>query len=248
MTVRDILESGFDKHIADAIINAYQEIEQNYILRKWKPSELDAGHFVEAVRRAIDLELTGRYLPFGKSLPNFNDQAIQCYEQHAGHESLRMLIPRTLKGIYNIRNKRGVAHISDVDPNEMDATFILNSVKWVLAELVRLKSGLSTSETQDLLDAIVERHCPLIWKESGIITILRPKMKARDQILVLLYDRSPIRDTELQQIIEYKNATEFGKLLRSLHKARSIYYHEDGNCRISPNGLQAAEILIRMNR
>ncbi len=59
MTAHDILKKGFDKLIADAIVKAYQEIEQNYVLRKWKPSELDAGHFVEAVRRAIDLELTG---------------------------------------------------------------------------------------------------------------------------------------------------------------------------------------------
>jgi hypothetical protein len=165
MRVHDILTKGFDKHIADAIINAYQEIEQNYVLRKWKPSELDAGHFVEAVRRALDLELTGSYVPFRKSLTKFNDQALRQYEQQTGHDSFRMMIPRTLKAVYNIRNKRGVAHISDVDPNEMDATFILSSVKWVLAELVRLKSGLSTSKTQDLLDAIIERHCPLIWAQ-----------------------------------------------------------------------------------
>jgi hypothetical protein len=247
MIAHGILESGFDKHLADAIINAYQEIERNYVLRKWKPSELDAGHFVEAVRRAIDLELTGTYIPLRKNLPNFNDQVIRHYEQQAGHESFRMLIPRVLKAIYNIRNKRGVAHISDVDPNEMDATFILSSVKWVLAELLRLKSGLPTSQTQDLLDAIVERHCPIIWKESGIVTILRPKMKAQDQALVLLYDQSPIQDSELQQMIEYKSTSTFKKLLKALHKAKAIYYHEDGNCRISPKGVQEAETLIREN-
>ncbi len=186
-------------------------------------------------------------MPFGKSLPNFNDQAIKHYEQQAGHESFRMLLPRTLKAVYNVRNKRGVAHISDVNPNEMDASFILSSVKWVLAELVRLKSGLSISQTQDLLDAIIERHCPLIWKESGIVAFLRPKMKAKDQILVLLYDCSPIRDTELQRIIEYKNTSEFKKMLKGLHKAKNIYYHADGNCQIIPPGLHVAEALIRMN-
>lgn len=247
MTAHDILKKGFDKLIADAIVKSYQAIEQNYVLRKWKPSELDAGHFVEAVRRAIDLELTGKYTPLGKSMPNFNDQAIQHYERQAGHESFRMLIPRALKAVYNVRNKRGVAHISDVNPNEMDASFILSSVKWVLAELVRLKSGVSTSQTQDLLDAITERHCPLIWKESGIVAFLRPKMKAKDQVLVLLYDCSPIRDTELQRIIEYKNTSEFKKILKGLHKSKAIYYHEDGNCRLSPNGFHEAEIIIRNN-
>jgi hypothetical protein len=247
MTAYGILKKGFDKKIADAIVNAYKEIEQNYVLQKWKPSELDAGHFVEAVRRAIDLELTGKYVPVGKSLPRFNDQALTRYEQQAGNESFRMLIPRTLKAIYNVRNKRGVAHISDVNPNEMDASFILGSVKWVLAELVRLKSGLTIPQTQDLLDAIIERHCPLIWKESGIVAITRPKMKAKDQVLVLLYDSSPIRDTELQRMIEYNNKSNFIKILKGLHRARNIYYHADGNCRIMPPGLQEAETLIKMN-
>jgi hypothetical protein len=245
MTITDILKSGFDAAIVKAAVDAYREILGNYTLQKWKPSELDAGHFVEAIRRALDLELTGSYTAFSKTLPPFDDNALRHYEQQSGHESYRLLIPRALKAIYNIRNKRGVAHISDISPNEMDATFILYTVKWILAELVRLKSGLSVPETQKLIDAIVERQSALIWKEGGITSILVPRMKARDQILVLLYNRSPITDQELQRVVEYSNITNFKKILRTLHNDKLIYYHADGKCRISPQGLTAAEEIIQ---
>lgn len=241
----DILEAGFNKEIAEGIVNSYGEIERNYVLRKWKPSELDAGHFVEAVRRALDLELSGSYLPFTQPLPRFDDNSLKHYEQKVGDESYRILIPRLLKAIYNIRNKRGVAHISNVNPNEMDATLILYAVKWVLAELIRLKSGLSLEETQALLDGIVERQSPLIWKEGSITWVLSPGMKTRDQILVLLYDRSPRTEKELREITEYANPTNFRSILRKLHKEKLVHFGKPGDCNLSPSGINAAEEIIQ---
>jgi len=241
----NVLERGFDKKIAKAIIDAFTEIERSYVLRKWKPSELDAGHFVEAVRRALDLELTGTYISFTRSLPPFNDNILQQYEQRRGDQSYRILIPRVLKSIYNVRNKRGVAHISNINPNEMDATLILFTVKWVLAELFRLKSGLSTEKTQRMVESIVERYCPLIWKDGNITFIMDPKMKAREQVLILLYDNSPRMDTEMQEITEYSHSTNFRNILKRLHKNKFIYYQKDGNCRLTPTGLDIAEKIIK---
>ncbi len=248
MTPHDILKSGFNDEIATVILDAYREIEHNYALRKWKPSELDAGHFVEGVRRALDHELTGSYIAFSKALQPFDDKALLSYENKTGDHSFRLLIPRALKSIYNIRNKRGVAHISDVNPNEMDATLILYNVKWILAELLRLKSGLAPEQTQKMIDIIVERKCPLIWKEGGIISVLSTRMSTKKQILVLLYDKSPIRDTELQNITEYINCTNFKKMLKEMHKQKLIYYHQNGNCHLSPVGISEAETIIQEHK
>jgi hypothetical protein len=245
MKAYDILESSFNADIASAILAAYSEIERNYVLRKWKPSELDAGHFVEAVRRALDLELTGTYRAFNRSLPQFDDNVLRNYEQQTGDQSYRILIPRILKAIYNIRNRRGVVHISNVNPNEMDATLILYNVKWVLAELLRLKSGLTLEETQAMLDKIVERQCSVIWKEGNITWIFDTGMWAREQVLVLLYDNSPKMDKDLQEITEYSNSTNFKKILKKLHQEKLVFYHEDGNCRLSPLGIRIAEEIIR---
>ena len=192
MTASDILKKKYPKEIVAKSIESYKEIESNFAIKKWKPSELDSGHFVEAVRRLLEFELTGSYTPINKKLSNFTDSILKQYEQAQGNESYRMLIPRALKSIYNIRNKRGVGHISGVSPNEMDATYILYTVKWILAELVRLNSKLSIPETQLIVDKIVERKIEILWKEGNITRILKTSIKAENQILILLYDQSDL--------------------------------------------------------
>lgn len=244
-TVQKILETAYGKQIAEKLLSAYVEIESNYSLGKWKASELDAGHFVESVRRILEQELFGSHTSFSKKLKAFDDSVLKNYEQATGHdESYRMLIPRTLKAIYNIRNKRGVGHITGVSPNEMDSTYILYTVKWILAELVRLNSSLSVQETQRLVDNIVERKVGLIWKTSEFTRILYPDMNTRDKVLVLLYDESPRSVEELQGVVEYKNKSDFTKLLRRLHKDALIHFGEDKHCTISPTGIIKAEQII----
>src|SRR5688572_28399603 len=120
-----ILERSSDATLAGHILSAYQEVESNYYLKSWKTSELDAGHFVEAIRRFIELRLFGKYTPIGQRLSTFNDAALKAYENAAGEESYRIHIPRVLYSIYGIRNKRGVGHLGLVSPNHMDASFIV---------------------------------------------------------------------------------------------------------------------------
>lgn len=243
--VHSVLEQRYDIDIADKVLQAFFEIEENYFLEKWKPSELDAGHFVEAVRRIIESELFGQYTPFGDQLPNFNDQILKRYEQQQGHESFRMLIPRILKSIYNIRNKRGVGHINDISPNEMDATMILYNVKWVLAEIIRLSTNLSIQETQKIIDTITERNTELLWKSDDIYRVLNTNINAKEQVIILLYDESPQKLEELQNTIEYRNSTNFLKIIRELHKKRFLEFTDNSLCYLSPKGKIEAERLIK---
>ena len=54
MKVSECLTEKYPIEIVDHILSSYAEVENNFRLEKWKPSELDAGHFVEAVRRLVD--------------------------------------------------------------------------------------------------------------------------------------------------------------------------------------------------
>lgn len=244
MNIEAILKANYPASLAEALLDAYKEIEKNYAVGKWKASELDSGHFVEAARRLVENALLGTYTPIGQQLPNFNDVVLKQYEQAAGYEPLRILIPRVLKAVYNIRNKRGVGHVGPVSPNEMDSTLILYSAKWVLAEFVRLASGSNPGDIQRAVDEIIERHIPVLWKAGKRTRVLETGVRAEDQILILLYDRSPQSEEDLRAAIEYKNVTKFRALLRSLHKKRLIEYEDGGDCTISPKGIVAAEAIL----
>jgi len=244
MTISSALKNKYPADVCDAILEAYREIEESFSLQKWKTAELDAGHFVEASRRLLEHELFGSYTPIGKNLPSFNDGELKKYENAQGDESLRMLIPRVLKSIFNIRNKRGIGHLGVISANEMDSTLILYNVKWVLAEFVRLATGTNPNETQKMIASIVERRIGLLWKHQGITRILESKISARDQVLILLYDASPLAESDLQTTVEYKNNTNFRKILRRLHSARMIDWTQGGQAFITPKGSEAAEAVI----
>lgn len=242
-----ILKATLPSDLVDPLLDAYREIESNFAIRKWKASELDAGHFVEAARRIVELTLFGRATPIGKPLALFTDAELTRYEKAQGDDSYRILIPRALKSIYNIRNKRGVGHLGVVSPNEMDSTYILYSVKWVLAELVRLNSRLPASETQDAVDAIVERQIELLWKFDGRTRVLDGSLGVRERVLVLLYNNSPQLTTDLQRDAEYPTARGFDAILFSLHNELMID-HSGGTVRISPLGRVEAERIILAQR
>lgn len=244
LKVKAILQAKYGNEIANNLLDSYLEIEHNFFIGKWKPSELDAGHFVETVRRILELELFGSHTPFNAQISSFTDQVLLRYEQATGFdESYRIVIPRILKGVYNIRNKRGVAHITTISPNEMDATVILYNVKWVLAEITRLASNLRPTETQQLIDNIVERQVEVLWKQDGFRRILDTSITKIDQVLIHLYDESPQSAEALRNHIEYANKTNFRSLLKTLHVKKLIEANGE-NCTLSPTGRLAAEKII----
>lgn len=246
MSIEPILKSKYPHDLIDALLKAYAEIEHNFFLQKWKSSELDAGHFVEAARRMIEHSLFGSATPIGSSLPNFNDQELKRYERAAGDEAIRILIPRVLWSVYGVRNKRGVGHVGLVSPNRMDSSLILADVKWVLAEFVRLASGLAPSETQAAVDEIVEHRLDLLWKHGDVTRVLDPKVPAREQVLLLLYDKSPQQDEDLRAAIEYANMGAFRRILKNLHRTRLIECSAGfGTCVITSRGLVEAEAIAR---
>jgi hypothetical protein len=243
MDVRSLL-AALPTDLVDALVTSYLEVEKNFTARKWKTSELDAGHFVEAARRVIEHRLFGSYTSVGTALPNFNDKELTRYENRAGDESYRILIPRVLRAVYGVRNKRGIGHLGAVSANEMDATLIIYNVKWVLAEIVRLESGRSTAETQAAVDRLVERKLSVLWKHEDVVRVIDARIKTRGAVLVHLYDESPQPETALREKTEYRNVTDFRKVLKRLHTDKLIFFGSDGQCVITPNGAEEVERLL----
>lgn len=241
--ILNILTDASDATLAKCLVNAYVEIEENFAIKKWKASELDAGHFVEAMRRFLELKFIGSYTPLSKQLAPFNDAILKGYEQSSGNESYRILIPQILKAIYSIRNKRGVGHLATISPNEMDATVILYSSKWILAEVIRIESQLSLKESEGVIKKLIQRQIETIWIENDIERILNTKFSVSAKVLVLLLVDSPRTAKDLQNIIDSKDTKYFRKVLVKLHNERLIEYKND-SCYISPLGLIKAEELI----
>ncbi len=241
---------GLPTALRDTLLKCYQQIISNYLERRWEPTELDGGKFCEAVYSIINGAVRASF-PANASKPANMLTACQALEKEpanptrVGDRSLRVLIPRVLPVLYEIRNNRGVGHVGgDVDANHMDAEAVQAMASWVMAELVRIFHGTTTSEAQETVDALVERKSPVIWQVEGVKRVLHPEMSAKNRVLMLLHHSSGwVSVADLFKWVEYSNASAFrSSVLRPLHQARLIEFDPDhGRARISPRGAKVVE-------
>lgn len=105
-------------------------------------------------------------------------------------DAIRLHIPRALRVVYDIRNNRNAAHLGDgIDPNKQDATIVISTLDWVLAEFVRLYHTVSADEAQRIVESLVTKRAPAVQDFAGFLKVLNSKLKAGDYILLLLYER-----------------------------------------------------------
>lgn len=243
--------------LRDQLFSYYQAITLNYLEHRWEPSELNGGKFCEVIYTILNGYLSGNY-SLNSITPKNLLSACQALENtpadstRIGDRSIRILIPRILPLLYEIRNNRGVGHAGgEVNPNFMDASVVYNMSSWILAELVRIFHNISIKDAQNIVDTIVERKHSLIWEIEGTRRILDPKMKIKDQVLALLYSTSSWIDCyKLFKWVEYSRIGAFKKqVLTSLHKERLIEFNKTKEqVKISPLGVTRVENNILKTR
>ena len=169
--------------LRDELFDEFDGIVKNYREGNWKASGLDAG--AAEVAYSVLLGITTGIFPSQANKPsNFKAKCDEFatdnrkYPPANSPHSARVLIPRVLAVLYDIRNNRNVGHIGgDVDSNHMDAELVLHSAQWVMAEFVRIFHGLSIDEATATVDALVERTTPTIWNVGDKKRILRIEVR-----------------------------------------------------------------------
>jgi hypothetical protein len=251
------LLAGLPEGLRDPLIASYREIISNYAEHRWEPAELNGGKLSEVVYTIIEGAISGSFAAKPSKPPNMIKACRALEEKPAvssrvGDRSFRILIPRVITALYEIRNNRNVGHVGgEVDPNHMDATAVLSMSSWVVAELVRIFHSVSTKVAQDSVDALIERKIPLIWEFEGVHRVLDPKMSAKDQTLLLLHQKiSWVDEKDLVSWVEYSTLTMFRtRVLEPLHGDRLIEYdRKTRRARISPKGSKDVEVRIIESR
>lgn len=235
--------------LRDELYKAYSEIERNFRERRWEPSELNGGKLCEVIYSIVKGYIDSNY-PYTSTKPSNMVEACRNLEQSPSlfPRSFRIQIPRMLICLYEIRNNRGVGHIGgDVDPNEMDATCVLQMSKWLVAELIRAFHNTSIESAQRAVDSLSERDISLVWQVGETKRILDPNMSRSDQTLLLLYSSSdPLTEQDLLSHVEYSNASVYRReVLRKLHKKRFVEFNENNKLVvISPLGIAHVESVL----
>jgi hypothetical protein len=132
----------------------------------------------------------------------------------------------------------------------MDATFVLASAKWLLAELVRIFHSVDTAAAESIVERIVERTVPLVWQVDEVRRVLAPGFSMREKMLVLLYHATEwVGEKQLLLWVEHSNAAVFRRdVIVKAHKDKLIEYDRlAARCVISPLGSQIVEEKLLTN-
>lgn len=225
----------------------FAKITRNYREHRWEAAELNGGRFCEIVYTILDGYLDGQQYANSASKPS--DMKSACDKlamrgKGSRPDAVRITVPRVLVALYQIRNNRGVGHVGgDVDANYMDATYVLHSVQWVIAELVRIFHNTDIKTATESVAALVDRTIPIVWEVGGARRLLSTSLSLADGTLLLAYSStSGVSDKQLAGDLEQHRLPNYRRVLDRLHSDRMIEYTKtNGWVVISPLGIQDVE-------
>jgi hypothetical protein len=220
------LKATFDGTLVDELLAAHRDAKTNFHLGGLRLSAVEGERFCEAAYRLLEQAATKRFTPLGKQLDTEKIATMLLNKNLP--DGARIHIPRALRMIYDIRNKRDAAHLGDgIDPNDQDATLVISAIDWVLAELVRLHHGITANEAHRIIVNLVARQAPVVQDFDGFLKILNPKLQVSDRVLVLLYQRGADRATidELLGWVHPKMRTNLKRTLEQLEHDKAYLHH-----------------------
>lgn len=233
--------------LRNPLIELYEGALADYTTGRWESVGTKAGKVCEVVYSIAHGKVSGGF-PAKPSKPNNMVDDCKRLEQYnkVHGRSLCVQIPRVLVAVYEMRNNREIGHVgSDVDPNHMDAEFMIRAVKWLMAELVRNFGSMDTNSARELIESVTERSFNVVWTEGETKRVLNTKLTTSEMVLVLLYaSGGKAQVDQLFAWTEYSNKSAFKSgVIRRLHRIRAeVHFDESsGTVTLLPPGMMHVE-------
>uniref|UniRef100_A0A7C3J6P7 Uncharacterized protein n=1 Tax=candidate division WOR-3 bacterium TaxID=2052148 RepID=A0A7C3J6P7_UNCW3 len=224
--IKETLLANIDADLVERLLRHYKELKQKFSLSQYEPSQLNCAKFGEVVMRILEYITTKNYTSFDKTVSlDTLAKKLEQLPRDKFSDSIRIHIPRILRAIYDIRSKRGVAHIGEITPNLMDATFVVSACDWIMAEFIRLYHTGNSNEAQIIMDSIIERKIPIIEEFGDNLKVLNPTLSVPDKILLILYKKHPnsVSTSDLKKWIRTKSPSHITTVLRRLDDDAKVH-------------------------
>ena len=182
------LSPPLDHLLASQMLDEFVSAEKRFIQRDWEPAELDGGQFAEIVARIIYHQDSGNLSPtkdFGDCLKYVEDDKVP-HQIVPRHDSLH--IARVLRNVYKFRSQRGAVHISPTyRANHMDAKFIVESVCWVMNEMLRIFWTGDREKVARAIRELLQFDVPCVGVFEDTVLVQRTDLTVEEELLVLLH-------------------------------------------------------------
>lgn len=231
------LKSAIAPQVADDLVRDYERLVAEYRKGDSEAALNACGKFVEHVLRAIEFRRTGSAPAEIKSVSG----TLKDIEKDAKlPEALRVLMPRIASAMmFDVRSKRGAAHVKEIDPRHIDAALAVQAASWVMSEFVRLFHTGGEREVAEAMSVLMRGNVPLIEHFGDEMAITTP-LSAETEVLLRVFAAEPVgidRKT-LGGAVKQQSST-VTKVVRRLEAARHIHLTKSGVYRITGPGEQA---------
>ena len=228
------LEQGFEPRVANDLIDTHDKL-----LAEFRKGDSDAalnaaGLFAEHVLRAIEFLRTGAT---PAEIKSFTATAKAIENDGKLPESLRILVPRIASAaLFDIRSKRGAAHVKEISPRGIDAALAAQSASWILAELVRLYHVSDEAAVEAALAELIAGNAPLIEKFGDEVVVTMP-LRAETEVLLMVSAAEPdgIDRKGLGRCVK-QPPPAVTRAVQKLEAARHIHKTKSGAFRITGPG------------
>jgi hypothetical protein len=211
MDVKNIeaeLSKTIDNTLAQQLIQEFVKIEETFILKKWQYTELNGGRFSEVASRIVYSVDSGN-LSLTKSVDNClkyidNDSVTHSFPeaQTARH------MAKVLRSVYKLRSQRGAVHVSPTyTANEIDSRLVIESVRWLMAEVLRVFITADLVIVERTLRDLARFPYPIIRLYDGTPFVQAINLSTEEEILAqLLYNGEALSTLELTKLVHRDQA------------------------------------------
>lgn len=239
----ELTGAGLPSDVVGALLDEYENCKSRFFLADFRPQAVDAGRFCEAVVRIIEHASTGQHTSLSDELKV--ESTLRGLENDTSlDDGLRLHIPRAIRMVYGFRNKRNTTHLKDgIDPNLMDATFIVGVVDWIVAELIRLYHNIAAQDAQGLINGVVTKKLPLIEEVDEHPVFLR-KVSGKEHVLALLYWTPSGRATKAQLrgwLPSGGKRSNFANYIKKLSEDAMVHVSGDDIVLLAPGKVEVQE-------
>jgi predicted transcriptional regulator with HTH domain len=237
------LAQHIDTKIINKIFEHHSALKKAFYLQDWEKCLVRGGKLGEAVMKAIYFIRTGKVTRQVQVEAEINE----VYKRSDLPESIRLLIPRAIRILYDQRSKRGGAHGS-FDPNAMDCAMVVPIADWTVGELVRLYCTAAPDRAMKFVIGITAKSIPYVERIGEDYVVLLKRASARQEIAYILYTRYPDRSrtSELTKWIPNHSSSNVRLSLANMRKAKLVH-SDSGGYVLTVLGIKAVEQEITRN-
>jgi len=243
------LRDKLSKKYIDLLEQEYFEIRKSFNIEDETKVGIHCGRFCEIISSLLcfqELEQNENLnqINFNKNITKLENSSKSTPKK----ELYGLLVPRVLRSIYTIRNKKKIAHIKNINPQKIDIKYLKIAVDWIISQLVIIYCDLQDEDVIEFFDKIsYEEHSKVEKFENGELLFKNRNMPLSEKILIVLldnYNDKRISRTEIYNSIKPKNKSYISTYINRL-KHRNLIHETDIGIKLTKWGISEAQKILR---